>query len=209
MFENNFTKNLQDSEELIKIVKRHPIMVLVPLTIFGMFFLIDFFIMTILLQRGWWGVVIFILILLFSMIGAWRTTFIWSLNAFVLTNQRIMDYDQKGLFHRVVSATNYDKIQDVSYSSKGIWQSMLSLGTIHLQTAGSQANLELKSVGRPEKVVDLINSIIKNYKNDSDDPPPMPTQEFVDLMKKMRESLGEKAVDELIQKSMSDDNEDE
>jgi membrane protein YdbS with pleckstrin-like domain len=205
MFDYNFTKNFQEGEELLSIVRRHTITMIAPILLWSVILLLDFFFMVVLIQRGWWGAMIFIVVILGVALLIWRTVYLWSMNAFILTNRRLMDYDQKGLFHRVVSVTPYAKIQDVSYRLKGIWQSIFRVGTIFLQTAGTQTNLEIYNVGQPEKAVDLIHGAMKDSKP-NDDPPPMATQEFVSLLKKMRESLGDQAVDELIKRSTKEDN---
>ena len=149
----------------------------------------------------------FTLVIIVSVIGAWRGVYLWALNAFIITDQRVLDFDQKGLFHRVVSATTYNKIQDVSYSTKGIWQSTFKIGNILLQTAGNQANLELKFVANPEETVEIISKQIRNNTSDNE-APPMATQEFVGLISKMRKTIGDETVDELISKSKPQDEED-
>ncbi|MFH0951665.1 MAG: PH domain-containing protein [Patescibacteria group bacterium] len=203
MFEHNFSKNLQPSEELQKIVRRHRLVAFLPILAYSLLILLDFFFLTILFQQKIWGVLVFLGVMIIAILGAFRSYYIWSLNAFALTDQRVMDFDQKGLFYRVVSAATYDKIQDVSYQTKGLWQSLWQMGTVNIQTAGNQANLELKNVARPGKVVEYINSKIKDYQP-ADEPPPMATQEFVTLLHKMRQSLGDKAVNELIARSAGD-----
>lgn len=198
MFESNFSKNIQSGEEIVAIVKRHPVALVGPMSLYGLLLILDFFFMPWLLRQSVWGGIVFGALLVVCAVGLWRSFFIWSLNAFVLTNERLLDFDQRGFFYRVVSATSYNKIQDVSYSTKGIWQSLFRIGTIHVQTAGSQANLELYSVAQPEKAVEQINSIMQK---DPAAQPPIPTQEFVSLVSKMRKSLGNKAVDELLDKA--------
>lgn len=199
MFEHHFNRNIQPGEAIVAVVKRHPITMVAPLAFFALLLVLDFFFMALLLRQGWWGGLLFLLVLTGAAVGSWRSVYLWALNAFVLTNQRILDFDQRGLMYRVVSATEYAKIQDVSYSTKGLWQLLFRLGTIHLQTAADQANLELHFVAKPEHTVALINRQMKEARPRQS--PPVATQEFVSLLSAMRQALGDQAIDELIQRS--------
>lgn len=198
MFERNFSRNLQGSEAVRVIIRRHPLALFKSLAFFIILLVVDFFFMSLLVRQGLWGSIVFGVILVIAAVGGWRNFYSWSLNAFVLTNQQLLDFDQRGFFHRVVSATAYNKIQDVSYSTKGFWQSLFRLGTITVQTAGNQANLELYWVGQPGKAVESINRVMHEQ---SPSAPPLSTQAFVSVVTQMRQTLGDQVVDDLIEHS--------
>lgn len=111
------------------------------------------------------GPVVFALSILIGLYLALRNFMVWYWNAFVLTNFRVIDVDQRGLFDRTVSEAVYDRIQDVSYHVKGVWGTMLHYGTIIVQTAGATTNLELFYVHEPKEIHHVITELMSAYRN--------------------------------------------
>lgn len=60
------------------------------------------------------------------------------LDIWIVTNQRILDIDQRGLFSREVGEIPITRVQDITTDIHGIMQSLLKFGTIRLQTAGER-----------------------------------------------------------------------
>jgi uncharacterized membrane protein YdbT with pleckstrin-like domain len=166
MFEENIRKHLKDDEELIVIVRKYPLVFIVPICTSALFIIAPFFFLYPLFHWGSWGVVVFFVVLGFGLFLAVRTFIIYSFNVFIITNQRIIDFDQAGLFDRTVSETTYEKIQDVSFRIKGISQTIWHYGSIVIQTAGNQANIELFGVRQPEKIQQLITEVQKDTTKD-------------------------------------------
>ena len=86
----------------------------------------------------------------------WMIFFIiWTdyyLDILILTNKHIIDVEQKGLFSRELSAFRLDKIQDVTAESNGVIQTVLSFGTIHIQTAGEDQDFIVRGIPKPFEV---------------------------------------------------------
>jgi uncharacterized membrane protein YdbT with pleckstrin-like domain len=154
--------NLKEDEEVIEIV--HQYLLTYWPSIFLVMFLIlaPFFFLFPLFSLGFWGIVIFLFSLIVGIIYGLRKFIIWYFNVFVITNQRIIDIDQRGFFDRIVSEAPYEKIQDVSYRIKGLIKTLFHYGNIQIQTAGSQVCLELKDIKEPEK----IQALIAMYQNE-------------------------------------------
>ncbi|MFA5135600.1 MAG: PH domain-containing protein [Patescibacteria group bacterium] len=126
----------------------------------GLFFIIaPFFFLYPLFRWGTSGILIFIGALIVGGFILLRVFVIYSFNVFVITDERIIDIDQRGFFDRTVSETTYDKIQDVSFRIKGIAQTLFKYGHVVIQTAGTQANIELHGVKEPERVQQTIIQI--------------------------------------------------
>jgi uncharacterized membrane protein YdbT with pleckstrin-like domain len=70
----------------------------------------------------------------------------------VVTNDRIIDIDQKGLFGRSVAELDLTRVQDVHSEVKGIIQTMLDFGTVTVQSAGEEENFRFEQVPHPHKV---------------------------------------------------------
>jgi len=145
-------------EEAVLRVARNFWLVYVPHLFVGAFFiLLAFFVMSFLISE--YGGAGFAVFLVLNVIGAWhvaRTLVKWHWNAFVVTNFRVVDVDQRGFFERVVSEAPIDKIQDLSYSVKGVLGTVFNFGSVSLQTSGSNALIDLSNTKNPKELYHLI-----------------------------------------------------
>ncbi len=82
-------------------------------------------------------------------------------DVWVITNKRIINIEQKGLFSREVSELELDKIQDVSVSVLGIIPTFLNYGDVFIQTAGEKERFVFKKIANPYWIKDLIMSLEK------------------------------------------------
>ena len=78
------------------------------------------------------------------------------LDVAIITNERIVDIDQDGLFNRTVSELHLSKIQDVSGNVKGIVGTMMDFGDVKVQTAGTTEEFILDTIPHPYKVSKMI-----------------------------------------------------
>ncbi len=156
MFERRLQKMLKAEEMVVLIVRRYLLVFTGSMVGAALFVLVPFFFLVPLFRLGWIGVGIFSLGLLIGVILSIRIVIMYVFNAFVITEDRIIDIDQGGLFDRTVSETTYDKIQDVSVRVRGIMQTVFHYGSVIIQTAGTQANIELHGVKDPEHVQQTI-----------------------------------------------------
>lgn len=108
------------------------------------------------------GVIFVIATLLVSLyyIGAWIMyyhAFVgYHLDLWVITDQRIINIEQNGLFNRVMSELNLSKIQDVTSEIKGQMQTIFDYGHVYIQTAAEQERFVFESVPHPEALAQLI-----------------------------------------------------
>jgi hypothetical protein len=58
----------------------------------------------------------------------------WHYSVFIVTNQRLIQITQKGLFHRSVVDMGLTQIQMINYEIAGIQETLLGYGTIMMQT---------------------------------------------------------------------------
>ncbi len=186
MFDNYFNKNLKEGEEVQEIIRAFPLAYFFPVSISLILILAPFFFLVPLFSLKVWGVIIFSVILLFGLILALRTFIVYSLNAFVLTNKRIIDFDQKGFFERVVSECSYNKVQDVSFEVKGILATFINFGTIRIQTAASNQNLEMAKVLKPQRAQEKITDFQKKYGGEKSEE--VTAQELIDLAMKLKKN---------------------
>ncbi len=78
------------------------------------------------------------------------------LNIQVITNIRIVDIDQQGLFRHTVSELHIDKMEDVTSDSKGILATIFNFGDVYVQTAGTVERFEFHRVPAPDQIEKLI-----------------------------------------------------
>ncbi|MBU0707154.1 PH domain-containing protein [Patescibacteria group bacterium] len=195
MLDSYFIKHLKEGEEAVRVVRRHYMTYAFQIFVSVIIVLIPFFFMWPLFRLGAWGVFGFVLIILVGIFYFWRQTIIYYMNGLVITKNRIIDFDQRGLFERVVSETTYDKIQDVSFSIKGFLPTILNFGDLGIQTAGTQANLEIKSIDNPKEIQDVIVNIQKDIIKQ---PENLTAQELVNMISKIKEGIGEERFKELV-----------
>jgi membrane protein YdbS with pleckstrin-like domain len=77
------------------------------------------------------------------------------LDMWIVTDQRLIDVEQHGLFSREVAEIPLSRIQDVSIQINGILRTFLTFGTVRIQTAGEREYL-IHDVPRMEEIKEAI-----------------------------------------------------
>ncbi len=86
------------------------------------------------------------------------------LDVWILTNNRIISIEQKGLFSRFIAEHDLDVVQDVSVEMQGILPTFLKYGDIHIQTAGATQYFIFKEIPYPFDVSSTVGRVVKEYK---------------------------------------------
>jgi hypothetical protein len=94
------------------------------------------------------------------------TLFIWNLffilwidfylDAWIVTNERIINISQKGFFNRDISELKLTKIQDVTSEIIGVVPTLLNYGNIYVQTAGEKERFTFFQIPNPNEVKNAI-----------------------------------------------------
>lgn len=153
----------QKEEHIILALRRHPItlvpsiliiilMALAPLILpfvpIIAFFPANFQLMTVV---GWYLMIV----------GYSLEVFLsWFFNVNIITDERIVDIDFLSLIFKRISSAKIDNIEDVTSTTGGFIRSLLSFGTVVVQTAGEKREFEFTDVPQPDKVVQLLNELI-------------------------------------------------
>ncbi len=94
----------------------------------------------------------------------WLVTFysltLYTLNTVVVTNKRLIDNDQYGLFNRKISELHLYRVQDVSVHTNGLIETFLNFGDIIVQTAASEKQFVFHQIANPEEVKNTIMQIV-------------------------------------------------
>jgi len=88
--------------------------------------------------------------------AAWGFYTRYYLNLWILTNLRIVEITQHHFFDRQVSSVLVARVQDVTTEVSGLLFSLLHIGNIHVQSAGTIDEFHMNGVGNPGKLRDLI-----------------------------------------------------
>jgi uncharacterized membrane protein YdbT with pleckstrin-like domain len=83
----------------------------------------------------------------------------WFINIYIVTNERVVDIDFYYLLSKHFSQAELNKIQDISYSSGGIFAAIFNYGDVTIETAGESPNLVFEMVPHPEQVVEAIRNL--------------------------------------------------
>lgn len=78
------------------------------------------------------------------------------LDAWVVTDRRIIDIEQYGFWNRKVSECRLDRVQDISAEVKGFFRTILGFGSVYIQTAAEAERFIMKDVPNPNGVKDAI-----------------------------------------------------
>lgn len=94
------------------------------------------------------------------------TLFIWNfffilwidyyLDAWIVTNERIINIEQRGFFMRNISELKLTKIQDVTSEITGVVPTLLNYGNIYVQTAAEKERFTFYQIPNPNQVKNVI-----------------------------------------------------
>ena len=82
----------------------------------------------------------------------------WHFTVYIVTDQRLMQINQKGLWKRSVVDIGLDKIQTVSYEIKGLQETLFGFGTIVIQTYVGE--LVIHDVHHPRQIQKKLSHIL-------------------------------------------------
>lgn len=197
MFEKRLLENVKEGENVRALIRRTPVGVAVPALVAAVCIIAPFFFLYPLLKYGAVGMLGVGVSILVGLFLAFRTLWVQQLNAFILTDSRIIDVDQRGLFHKVVSETTFDKVQDVSYVVKGVGPTIFQYGSVVVTTAGGAANLEMQGVRWPQRVQELIVGLQREATAGPGEEH-LSADELLAMVKKIKAGVGEKQFRQLI-----------
>ncbi len=104
------------------------------------------------------GFFLFAWLLVIWMVG-WHMWTDYYLDVFIITDKRIFDITQYGLFRRTSSSFRLDRIQNITVEMTGIIQTLLNFGTVRLETAGEREDFVANYLSRPYELKKSINEM--------------------------------------------------
>ncbi len=158
MFEQSlFRRHLEEDEELILIVHKHwlvglrdlfwPVASLVASLAFLYVAPVKIVLYIVIAGGG------------FSVVWLLRNFFDYYLDAWIITNQGVIDLAWFGWFHRQSTRILYSDIQGVSYEIQGIIGTLFHFGKVNIEKISTGAVISLDSVSKPR---DVEATVLKN-----------------------------------------------
>lgn len=182
MFFDYFSQNLKEGEKAILIVRKHWASFIAPIFKTFLILVVPFFFLFFLFS-SLVGLIIFFIWVSIGLAYGLYQWLCWYFDSFVITNQRIININQKRLFARSVSETNLANVQDVTYEINGFLASIFNYGTVRVQTASTLTSLEIPAVENPKAVQELIMDLHQKAKKT------LTAQELVEFLQETKSNF--------------------
>lgn len=153
----------KDDEEVKLVVRRHPWFFAKPLRN------VLFFVIIILCFFYFFGasiytsvaIIICLIIIILILSNAWVR---WSKTVYLVTNRRIITVNQENWFEKEVSEGTLYNILFISHKIRGLWRTILKMGTIHIRVSGVvEEEIVFEDVANPYEVQKKIVEIQREF----------------------------------------------
>lgn len=156
-----FDRHLEDDEHLVAIVHKHWLLGVQeffwPLLSFigGWAFLyLAPFMAMLYVVAGW---------TIFSLVWLLRNFYDYYLDAWIITDQGVIDVGWHGWFHRESTRVLYSDIQGVSYEIEGVVGTLVRYGTVSIEKISTGSVISLDHVPKPRTVEAMILKNMEKY----------------------------------------------
>lgn len=160
-----YMPTMHEGEEIVMTLRRHIIILLVPLSVVFLLVVFPLVTLLILLQSFpflWVApsknfiIILFSFYLLVLAAYSFYSWFCYYFTVIVITNHRIIELKQEGIFHRVTNELDLSRIEDVSGEIKGMIHTFLHYGTLTIETAGETPNFIFSDIASPNQIASKI-----------------------------------------------------
>jgi hypothetical protein len=167
---HQYFKGQKEYENVILFLRRHWLVLVGIILLYLVFASIPFIIYAVLAQFdiGTGVMDVFWIFVAIYFMGWWYSLFYqladYILDTWIVTDHRIVDIEQIGLFKRNIAETGLENVQDVTTEIKGFFETFFTYGDVFISTAGPLRELIFKQVPYPTKVKDVILFLYYEYK---------------------------------------------
>ena len=154
----------KNKEKLVTILRKHPIVLMKKVIKFLLVFFLS--IVLFLVANSYlssYGNIINIValaLLIISLSYAFFVWMTWFYDLYILTEERVIEIDQKSLFDREVKEIGLDKVQDVTYNISGFLSTIFDVGTVKVHSA-SGLTIEMCAVSKPGTVREILIRLLE------------------------------------------------
>lgn len=150
-----FNFQLQENEKLVRVYRQTETVLFKPvLWLFALIYFPWYFLLKYDLAQNFIRLLLFwtLLVMLYEV----NKYLLWRLNVYLVTNNRLIQVAYQSLLNKKVLESPLDRILNVSFSSKGFWQSLFKFGAVEVQVAGLPEPIVLKNLKDPGEVKDFL-----------------------------------------------------
>lgn len=147
---------LKDDESLLAAARAAPVTLALSALLIAVLLAAPLFFLVPLLRLQTLGYVIIGVSLFLGAFFGLRGWIKWRGSLLAVTERRLIIVRQNGFFERQVTEIPYAKVHEISYRVRGLFATMFRYGTLLIESAGSEAPLEMRRVPRPAALQDLI-----------------------------------------------------
>lgn len=156
---------LKDNENIRQVYRQSPLVLIHPMLVSGLAILLPLYAVLRYSSEGTLRTALLVWIIL-VLCHAARILIIWRMNTYVVTNQRLLHYAQKGLFDQTVTETPHERILNVSYKTEGVTSRFLGYGDVVVQVVGLMEPIILKNIDTPMEIKDYLWEMHKRLTKD-------------------------------------------
>lgn len=161
MLNKQLEQQLLPNEQIIVIIREYIITKFFSLSVLSVIYLSLFFTMYFLFSLGSWGVLVFFLGLAIVVFFIVRLLTMWYLDTMIVTDLRLLDIEQSGIFSKRVQEIPWPSVADIQYQQRGLFATLCGYGTIFIYTSLLPEPIELQHVYHPKQIRDIISEHAK------------------------------------------------
>jgi len=154
----------EKGEQVVLIIRSHWI-VTVPYFFLAILVFILPFILASLMPTFFSSIALLISLVIISLLvslGIVVSTFVkWFYTVHIITDQKVVDLDFTSIMNHSMAEAQLERIEDVTHKQLGAIGSIFDVGSVYIQTAGAQNEIEFTNVPRPRDVQDILFDLLE------------------------------------------------
>lgn len=155
-----YSRYLDDGEKIIDVAHRHIFTLKIHASKTAFFGIVLPIIFYLFFPGAWIISVIWICIGIF---GLFKHFIDWYFDCWILTNYGVVDLDREGLFDMTATRVEYHMIEGISYTIKGVWNTLMNVGDITIDKLGAKTSVILLDAAHPQELERKIMDFQERY----------------------------------------------
>lgn len=154
-----------DTEKIYLVVREHPVLLFVRLAVLAFLLIVGIIahvvipglLETVITPNGQLALsLLFYVYYLVLLLGCLLVFSFYYLSLQIITDMRMVDVDQAGLFRRKVTEIQIENVEEVTSTAHGLLSTMFNFGNVLVQTSSAQNEFQFENVARPEQIKKLV-----------------------------------------------------
>jgi len=154
----------EQGEQVVLIIRSHWIVTIPYLLLAILIFILPFLLVS-LIPTFFSNIALLISLMITSLLvslGIIVSTFVkWFYTVHIITDQRVVDLDFISIMNHSMAEAQLEKIEDVTHKQLGVLGSVFDVGSVYIQTAGAQNEIEFTNVPRPRDIQDILFDLLE------------------------------------------------